>query len=301
MSAVESQLVTTDPIADIVREHTHYIEIQPGLSVCISRSDTFAEPCSFPGDTKYVHLNYLVRGRFEATIKNVGICLQEGEVNIGFSAGEMFHMPQSLTFCNLAVMITPQLLAELAGAELPRDEWGGDVSFFVKNIGKNLKVVSAASEIVTLMREYPNKKILLHSAVLNFIYWNLMACNDAPYRVCVTGREKQQLEAARDYLLRDLSEAPTIAEIASEVGLNQCKLKKGFKSLYGRPIYAYFQEERMKKALALLQELNVTDTAVMLGYSNVSHFSAAFRKQFNIPPRDARKGLLLPGDNPLIS
>lgn len=57
--------------------------------------------------------------------------------------------------------------------------------------------------------------------------------------------------AARDRLLLDLSAPPTIAELAREIGLNQLKLKQGFKTLFGTSIYALFQRHRMERACAL--------------------------------------------------
>jgi len=105
-------------------------------------------------------------------------------------------------------------------------------------------------------------------------------------------RERKLLVAARDRLLRDLDAPPTIAELARETGLNQLKLKRGFKQIFGSSIYALFQRERMDRARQLLQDHDVTETAMLLGYSNVSHFSSAFRKQFGVLPREARRGAL---------
>ncbi|GAB7541632.1 helix-turn-helix transcriptional regulator [Cupriavidus sp. 8B] len=66
------------------------------------------------------------------------------------------------------------------------------------------------------------------------------------------------------------------------------KLKQGFRSLFASSIYAYFQAERMRQARQFLRKHNVTETAMMLGYSNISHFSSAFRKQFGMLPSAVR-------------
>jgi len=55
---------------------------------------------------------------------------------------------------------------------------------------------------------------------------------------------------------------------------------------------AMFQRARMERALGLLPHHSVTETASLLGYSNVSHCSAAFCKQFGVLPRTARRGAL---------
>ncbi|MGF1728648.1 helix-turn-helix transcriptional regulator [Photobacterium kasasachensis] len=270
-------------------ESDSFIELQPGLAVCISHSNTMCLTDAFPSDKDYIHLNCILKGGFRASVKDASIHLLEGDSIMGFSDGEMFHLINSPAFSNLDVMVTPQLLASLAGPELVGMDLGGDIPFFIKGSVNHQKVKAAAMQISSLAYQQPQCKLLLHSAVLDFIYWQLTAITCPHSKTRLSAREKHQLETAREYLLRDLSLAPTIADISNAVGLNQCKLKKGFKTLYGNSIYAHFQAERMKKARQLLRDNNVTETAMILGYSNVSHFSAAFRKQFNIQPRDARK------------
>ncbi len=49
----------------------------------------------------------------------------------------------------------------------------------------------------------------------------------------------------------------------------------------------------MRKAMRLLKANNVTETAMLLGYSNVSHFSNAFRKQLGVLPNQARQDMLI--------
>ncbi|MGF1908420.1 AraC family transcriptional regulator [Vibrio kasasachensis] len=264
------------------------IDIQPGLAISICHSDSnYCLNASFPSDDKYIHLNYLLGGHFKARVRDTFIDLKEGDAMMGFSCGEDFHLMNSPSFCNLDIMITPQLLGSLVeqhflGIDL------NNVDFFIKKPCNNMKLQSTAHHIASLI-EKPTCKLLLHSAVLEFIHWQLNAFRENYNNGELSTREKYQLKLAREYLLKDLSLAPTIADISNAVGLNQSKLKKGFKMLYERSIYAHFQQERMKKAMLLLKDNNVTETAMILGYSNVSHFSAAFSKEFNIKPKDARK------------
>lgn len=267
-----------------------FFEIQPGLSVCISHSHSEGVTASFPGDQEYIHLNCLLKGCFEARVKDVPMHYTAGEITMGYSDGEMFYLNNSPSFSNLAVMITPELLCDMAGEELSEINPEKGVHFFVRNAGKNQKASYSAKQIASLMNSKSQHKLLLHSAVLDFIYWHLSAFKNQHSQVSsISSRERRQLDMARDYLLKDLSQAPTIADVATTVGLNQCKLKKGFKTLFGNSIYAYYQKARMEEAMTLLKNHNVTETAMLLGYSNVSHFSTAFRKQFNILPGDARK------------
>ncbi|PWC09770.1 AraC family transcriptional regulator [Brenneria roseae subsp. americana] len=106
--------------------------------------------------------------------------------------------------------------------------------------------------------------------------------------------DRQKLLRAKDLLLADLSQAPTIAMLARETGLSALKLKRGFRQLFNNSIYGLFQAERMHEAR---RRLFVTGTPVMvvatdLGYANASHFSAAFQKQFGVNPSEFKRLIL---------
>lgn len=104
--------------------------------------------------------------------------------------------------------------------------------------------------------------------------------------------DRQRLFRARDLLLADLAEAPTIAMLARETGLSVVKIKRGFRAMFGESVYALFQKERMHEAKRRLHTGNtsVMTVAADLGYTNASHFAAAFRKQFGFPPSRIKRG-----------
>ncbi|MBF1994929.1 helix-turn-helix transcriptional regulator [Serratia symbiotica] len=98
--------------------------------------------------------------------------------------------------------------------------------------------------------------------------------------------ERQKLLRAKDLLLADLTQAPTIAELARETGLSVLKTKRGFRTLFNNSVYGLFQLERMQEARRRLANGNasVMTVAADLGYTNASHFSVAFQKQFGVNP-----------------
>ena len=54
------------------------------------------------------------------------------------------------------------------------------------------------------------------------------------------------------------------------------------------PIYEYYQKNRMMRAKALLQEevYSIKHVGMMVGYSNLGHFAASFKKEFGILPSE---------------
>ena len=88
-------------------------------------------------------------------------------------------------------------------------------------------------------------------------------------------------------LVRDFGQPPpTIAMLAEKSGMSVSKLKSAFKRVYGTGIYEYYQKNRMQKARSMLLtgQYNVKEVGTQLGYSNLSNFSLAFKKEFNVLP-----------------
>lgn len=102
----------------------------------------------------------------------------------------------------------------------------------------------------------------------------------------VGGRDLARLAAARARMLDDLERAWTIAELAHEVGLNEKKLKTGFRQQFGFPVHAFLQSARLSRAKELLAAggISVTEVAQRVGYSNLSHFAKIYRRQFGTSP-----------------
>lgn len=107
--------------------------------------------------------------------------------------------------------------------------------------------------------------------------------------------EKKQILRARALLVKDLYAPPTLQDLCAHTGLSMNKLQAGFREVYGNSVFDYFREHRMQTAKSLLErtETNVSETAWQVGYINVSHFSAAFKKRFGILPKQYLKTSML--------
>jgi AraC-like DNA-binding protein len=92
---------------------------------------------------------------------------------------------------------------------------------------------------------------------------------------------------ARDILHQRLDNPPNLGELAQLVGLNECTLKREFRSCFGKTIFKYLHDYRLERALQALivGDRSVKEVARMVGYHNLAAFSRAFSKQFNINPR----------------
>lgn len=107
--------------------------------------------------------------------------------------------------------------------------------------------------------------------------------------------EISRLIKVESLLVKDFSGTPpTITALSKIATMSPTKLKKDFKAMYGLPIYEYYQKNRMIRAKALLLEGNyaVKEVGMMVGYSNLGHFAASFKKEFGVLPSE-----MVPGDH----
>ena len=99
---------------------------------------------------------------------------------------------------------------------------------------------------------------------------------------------------ARDILATRLENPPSISELSQQVGLGERTLRRGFRELFGTTVIGYLTSLRMEQAECYLREkLSICEVANLVGYSNLSHFSAAFKRKFGITPSQCMAGKLL--------
>lgn len=99
-----------------------------------------------------------------------------------------------------------------------------------------------------------------------------------------------KLMAAREWLDEHFLLPVTLLGLARQVGLNDFKLKKGFRELFHTTVFGYLTERRLHYARHLLLDgkWRVAEVADELGYSQVHHFSNAFKKRFGYLPSALR-------------
>jgi AraC-like DNA-binding protein len=97
---------------------------------------------------------------------------------------------------------------------------------------------------------------------------------------------------AKDILLKDCQNPPTIKELAHLCATNESKLKKVFKKVYKSTIYGYIQKLRLQRASLLLKdrELNIGQIAKMVGYKHQGHFSKLYFEAYGVYPKELLKG-----------
>ena len=109
-------------------------------------------------------------------------------------------------------------------------------------------------------------------------------------KVKISNDEINRLMTVRKYLDVDLL-PPSLTSLTKIALMSSTSLKTKFKKMYGTTVFEYFQRMRMQRAriLLLTHKYSVKQIGRQLGYSNMSNFTIAFKKEFNQLPHELIK------------
>lgn len=169
---------------------------------------------------------------------------------------------------------------------------------FDRTTEQQFKVCAPAKMLIEQLKNINALTPLLQSLQLTEIALQLlrraMENITIPFTVCAVpacrflanDAEREKIINARIILDKTIDQPLTIKELSRKVAMNECYLKKGFKTITGKTINEYQQHLRITKAKELLQlkGQTVSDVASQLGYSSISHFSTAFKKATGLKP-----------------
>lgn len=153
---------------------------------------------------------------------------------------------------------------------------------------------NAVYKIMTTKYKGTTRQMFLKSQV-NELLAHFFAFLATDKKVNITNEEKGKLFKAKEIMENNISSPPSLSELSKLIGLNNNKLKKNFKELFGIPVFKFLQEERLNKAYQMLSTTNqsVQEVAWNVGYDSLSSFSNAFQKKFGVRPNEIKQQFLL--------
>ncbi|HTJ12845.1 MAG TPA: AraC family transcriptional regulator [Dinghuibacter sp.] len=135
------------------------------------------------------------------------------------------------------------------------------------------------------------KRLFLLSKSIELLVLSADACAEQKETVFLKNKtDRERIIAARDLVNGRLDDPPNLSEIARSVGLNEYKLKRGFKETFRNTVFGYLSEQRLQLAMERLRDTDKTaaEIAVELGYASPQHFNNAFKKKFGRTPQSVR-------------
>lgn len=132
-----------------------------------------------------------------------------------------------------------------------------------------------------------NEDLILQSLVLELIY-TLSKDSATKLDTPKSTNNNYLIENAIKYIKEHLTEELSLEEIAKVMSLSPTYFHKTFKASTGKTLHDFVEEQRIKKAINLLQTTNfsLTKIAYECGFSSQSYFSYVFKRRMKVTPRE---------------
>jgi two-component system response regulator YesN len=108
----------------------------------------------------------------------------------------------------------------------------------------------------------------------------------------VESREVFIMEGIAAFIEENYKEDLTRDELAQRARMEKYRFSRAFNKHFGKNVKSYVNTVRVIRAAEILSksaDLSITDIAVSVGYSGVTHFEKVFKKVYGISPKAYRK------------
>ena len=261
-------------------------------------ADTDTAPWVLYNDRSFVEMNFMLEGDILQTREGMldRYHYRKGHHNILFSpyTMETNQWLSSGTHRIFSVYALPEKMIELFAGYLE------EMAPFAEKLAKEEPFVLHApvrgltNELKYFFDNFWAKtlplsvgRLYFESRVMELLANQCHLLLEAPVRQPVIGKaDLGKIYQARDIILRNLSSPHSLTELSRQVCLNEFKLKKYFRQVFGLSVFAFVQEERLKQAKQLIfeGEKNISAIAYELGYAYPQHFQRVFKQRFGVTP-----------------
>ncbi|MGD1854371.1 MAG: helix-turn-helix transcriptional regulator [Leptolyngbyaceae cyanobacterium] len=224
------------------------------------------------------------------------LSLSHGDV--GFVTDYSAQHPISV----LTINVAPDWLSELVPETLERETLGKTIAVqtpqveILGTVGWTTpSMLAAVQQILTCPYQENVRQLYLESKTLELLALKLEQMRQPEvaedHKITLKSDNIYRLYQARHILLTDIEHPPSLMDLARQVGINDFKLKRGFRQIFGTTVFGCLYDYRMERAKQLLDthNLKVAQIAQTVGYANPSQFSAAFKRKFGFSPKMYRR------------
>ncbi|RKE55931.1 helix-turn-helix domain-containing protein [Sphingobacterium detergens] len=171
---------------------------------------------------------------------------------------------------------------------------GTPVAFSNSSLSIDLPIQTCINSILSCDYSGGLKRLFLLSKTIELLVLQAESLNHhqgSTSRYIKHDYDKERIVYARDYLVKNIESPPTLIELARIAGVNEYKLKRGFKEIFNQTAFSYLSDLRLDLAKNDLMEgkKQATEIAFELGYCSLQHFSKAFKKKFGMAPSKVRR------------
>lgn len=221
------------------------------------------------------------------------LCLANRHATGGYrlSAGSRFRFVELRLDLNFTERIGVAPLFAAAGVDHPFHHVSAD-GVWIGIASATAAMIEAGEALIALGRATPRQDLRLEGRALALLSDVMTEVERASLRAGagaaprLSGADLRRIDQARRMIDAEPAGDWTIGRLARAAGLNERKLKAGFRVQAGTSVRAYLQDARLSAARALIEDgrANVTEAALAVGYANPSYFARLFRRRYGMAP-----------------
>ena len=172
---------------------------------------------------------------------------------------------------------------------------GNSASRFHQSLNSTAATSAVLQQILNCPYHGPTKRMYLEAKALELLaiqfHQLTEQSGDTPTPPSLRPEDRERLYQAKDILRCQFEQPPSLQALARQVGLNDYKLKQGFRQLFDTTVFGYVQTCRMAQAQRLLQEreLSIAHIADRVGHASPSQFCHAFKRHVGLTPSEYRR------------
>ncbi|TVQ12823.1 MAG: AraC family transcriptional regulator [Leptolyngbya sp. DLM2.Bin27] len=162
----------------------------------------------------------------------------------------------------------------------------------VSPVGLTPAMDAALGQILRCPYQGITQTLYLEAKSIELIALFINAIQESPPLSAPLSRDdRDRIHHARQIILDSLQTPPSLIDLARQVGLNDRKLKAGFRQVFNTTVFGYLTQQRLEQASHLLaQQYSIAAVAAAVGYASPTAFSGAFRRRFGVTPKGYQMG-----------
>ena len=244
-----------------------------------------------------ININFHMAGKLDTTFEGLShdLNMRPGKHNLVFSpeGGDTNRVAANESLEMFHISLDKAFFADIIGCD---DHWSeraqknllynkpfsgitgtADTTPFMQNLIREVKECREAGAVRNLM---------IQSKVLELLALQIGQFRGPQQADSVSAADADKLHRLKYFLDTHFLEEFSLAELSRTCLLNEFKVKKGFKELFGTTVFGYLRKMRMDYAEQLLLDTarSVEEVSDMLGYEHAQHFSIAFKKYRGVNP-----------------
>ncbi len=273
--------------------NVHYISFRSYKNLIIQAED----------NTPFFCLTFVLKGR--SIFMNA---LTEEQINYESSAVTLHYIYEAKGWVNIKgneqqeffeLQFPPEIFHNLSEnisskIDLFLDKSANSLSLIDPNykIEVNQDMRSVINQIATCKYTGKMKEVYYKNKASELLMLYISALEDKEQYFSLKNRDKTKIEQAKEFIL---SNPPhlllSLKEISLASGLNEFKLKKGFKEIFGTCVSQFMIDRKLQHAYELIlnTDKSISEISALAGYSYPQHFSKAFKKHFGKSPSKLRR------------